>query len=338
MAARPALPTSCSDFALPPSTSSIGPGGPGDEFNPLQLRFRRPSLLAPPRAAFYSEGRMNSPLAGASFTIPSTHRHRSSTSVSVSGEESESDREKMWTDAPSSGSNTPSTPPIPGPSTSFVEKDKSTSSVDSDSSMKSTSSGSSAEKESESNKTIEPPRPSTPSRPAHPEPEAPQTSSPVKKLRRVSHTVSTDNDDHTYGTQGSSRLQIKMPRILTLLSESNPEENEVKSEAQFQKFVASFSNHPRTPRALLDRGRYPEEAGDEEPSQEDSPSDDEDEPGTAGPISYSYPASEPVNIPSRATPARSINGDDFGLSESPSSNAMDIDTVRFACRRYSQCY
>lgn len=129
-----------------------------------------------------------------------------------------------------------------------------------------------------------------------------------------------------------SCLQIKMPRIRTLLSESNPEENEVKSEAQFQKFVASFSNHPRTPRALLDRGRYPEEAGDEEPTQDDSPSDDdEDDPGTAGPLSYSYPASEPVNIPSRVTPAQSVNGDDFGLSESPSSNAMDIDTVSYTC-------
>lgn len=122
-----------------------------------------------------------------------------------------------------------------------------------------------------------------------------------------------------------------MPRILTLLSESNPEENEVKSEAQFQKFVASFSNHPRTPRALLDRGRYPEEAGgDDEFTREDSPSDDEDDPGTAGPFSYSNTGSEPVNIPSSTTPAHSVNGDDFGLSESPSNNAMDIDTVSFA--------
>ena len=121
-----------------------------------------------------------------------------------------------------------------------------------------------------------------------------------------------------------------MPRILTLLSESNPEENEVKSEAQFQKFVSSFSNHPRTPRALLDRGRYPEEAGDEDFTREDSPSDDEDDPGTAGPFSYPNIGSEPVNIPNSTTPAHSVNGDDFGLSESPSYNAMDIDTVSLA--------
>lgn len=121
-----------------------------------------------------------------------------------------------------------------------------------------------------------------------------------------------------------------MPRILTLLSESNPEENEVKSEAQFQKFVSSFSNHPRTPRALLDRGRYPEEAGEEEFTREDSPSDDEDDPGTAGPFSYPSIGSEPVNIPSSTTPAHSVNGDDLGLSESPSNNAMDIDTVSLA--------
>lgn len=117
-----------------------------------------------------------------------------------------------------------------------------------------------------------------------------------------------------------------MPRILSLREvESHPEDNEVKSEAQFQKLVASFSNHPRTPRALQDRGRYPEEAGEEDLPQEDSPSDDEDEPGTAGP--FSYAGTEPVNIPHSVTPAHSVNGDDFGLSESPSNNAMDIDTV-----------
>jgi hypothetical protein len=121
-----------------------------------------------------------------------------------------------------------------------------------------------------------------------------------------------------------------MPRILTLLAESKPEENEVKSEAQFQKFVASFSNHPRTPRTLLDRGRYPEEAGEDEPVREDvDSSDEEDDPATAAPLSSSHIGTEPIPIPmpKSVTPAYSINGDDFGLSESPSNNAMDIDTV-----------
>lgn len=121
-----------------------------------------------------------------------------------------------------------------------------------------------------------------------------------------------------------------MPRILSLLQESHPEESEVKSEAQFQRFVASFCefpNTPRTPRAPSDRGRYPEEANTDDPVREDTPSDDEDEdPGTAVPFSYVYgSSSEPIPIPKSVTPAHSVNGDDMGLSESPSY--MDIDTV-----------
>src|SRR6266478_412374 len=62
-------------------------------------------------------------------------------------------------------------------------------------------------------------------------------------------------------------LQIKFPRVLSLLSESRPEESELKSEAQFQRLLASYTGNPltpKTPRAPSDRGRYPEEAGDEE--------------------------------------------------------------------------
>jgi hypothetical protein len=169
MAARPPLPTSSSDFALPPSTSTVIPTPNSDEFNPLLLRFRRPSLLAPPRATYYSEGRINSPLAGSSFTIPSRHkyRHTSVGSVSMSGEESESDKEKMWTDSPpsvDSGSNTPAlTPSLSGPVNTFAQKDHSTSSVDSDTSMKS-GSDSSDRIETESEKTAGPQSPPTPSR------------------------------------------------------------------------------------------------------------------------------------------------------------------------------
>ncbi|GJE86185.1 hypothetical protein PsYK624_022650 [Phanerochaete sordida] len=304
MTARPPLPTSSSDFALPPATSAILPGPPGEEFNPLLLRFRRPSLLAPPRSTYYSDGRINSPLAAASFSTAHTHRHASTSSMSTSGDDSESDREKMWTDSPpftDSGSNTPSTPPVPGPSNTFAEKDQSSTSVDSDSSMKTTGE-SSHSIETESTSTIEP---TTPSRPSSELLQSPPRS---KKSRRVSHPV-------------------KMPRILTLLAESKPEENEVKSEAQFQKFVASFSTHPGTPRALQDRGRYPDEAGDDEPAREDpESSDDEGDPGTAAPFSFILPAAEPINIPKSVTPAHSVNGDDFGLSESPGTIAMDIDT------------
>lgn len=137
MALRPSLPTSSSDFALHPSTSSSSPSS-ADDFNPLLMRFRRPSLLAPPRATFYSEGRLNSPLAGSSFISPSSRRY---TASSTSGEESESDKEKMWTDSPPSGdsrSNTPLTPVLAGPSPSLIDKERSTASVHSGSSTKST--------------------------------------------------------------------------------------------------------------------------------------------------------------------------------------------------------
>ena len=125
-----------------------------------------------------------------------------------------------------------------------------------------------------------------------------------------------------------------MPRILTLVAESHALENEVKSEAQFQRFVASFSEHPtlpRTPRALTDRGRYPEDATLEEPSRDDSDSDDEAEPEEAQPAPFSQSHSEPLSISKSVTPAQSINGDDVGFYESPGQMAMDIDLV---CMRH----
>lgn len=107
---RPSLPTSSTDFALPPSSSSANVALPGslivsaDEANPLLLRFRRPSVLAP-KAAYFSETRLQSPLV-TSFTLPSRRRD------SLNGEESESDKDRMWTDSsPSSSSGNP-TPPL----------------------------------------------------------------------------------------------------------------------------------------------------------------------------------------------------------------------------------
>ncbi|KAJ3531079.1 hypothetical protein NM688_g7622 [Phlebia brevispora] len=164
MASRPSLPASSSDFALPPSSSALASSSHAalaEEFNPLILRFRRPSLLAPPRASFYSEGRLHSPLVS-SFTVPMTRRHTSST---VSGEESESDREKMSTDSPSpsvdSGATTPLTPSLPTNS-AFTHKDKSSTSVDSDTSMKSMSSDSSVPDADTSVSTARPRSPMTP--------------------------------------------------------------------------------------------------------------------------------------------------------------------------------
>ncbi|KAE9400549.1 hypothetical protein BT96DRAFT_819019 [Gymnopus androsaceus JB14] len=123
---------------------------------------------------------------------------------------------------------------------------------------------------------------------------------------------------------------VKQPRIINLLAESRPVENEVKSEAAFQRLVASGAELPIQPRTphISDRGRYPEEACDDEYQREDTPSDDEadDEPFT----SYASSMSEPITILRNRTPASSVNGDDLNtmsISESPSfSNmAMDVD-------------
>jgi hypothetical protein len=113
-ASRPSLPTSSTDFALPPSSSNLVTSSTSsslDDSNPLLQRFRRPSLLAP-KATYLSEGRSHSPLA-ASFTIHSSTRRRSNHNVIA--EEFESDRERMWLDSsPSSSSENP-TPPLGPP-------------------------------------------------------------------------------------------------------------------------------------------------------------------------------------------------------------------------------
>lgn len=122
--------------------------------------------------------------------------------------------------------------------------------------------------------------------------------------------------------------KLKSQRILRLLAESHPEENEVESEAAFQRFVASCSDlplAPRTPRAPSDRGRYPEEVGDEETQEEGSPSDDDDEDVDA--IFVLDPQSEQTAKP--CTPSHSVNGDDppMSLMGSPMVMAMDVDAV-----------
>ncbi|PPQ67178.1 hypothetical protein CVT25_005779 [Psilocybe cyanescens] len=104
---------------------------------------------------------------------------------------------------------------------------------------------------------------------------------------------------------------LKQPRILNLLAESRPDEIEIKSEAAFQKMVASVSElpaQPRTPRTLADRGRYPEEAGHDDSAREDTPSDDELELDD-GPFAFSTPSgTQPINIMKPRTPAGSVAG------------------------------
>ena len=119
----------------------------------------------------------------------------------------------------------------------------------------------------------------------------------------------------------------------------------MKSEAAFQRLLHSSSELPRTPRPLLDRGRYPEEAGnDDDVKREDSPSDDELE--LDEPFAFSIPNppthSQPINIIRHKTltpagsAAGSVNGDEMGMlmsvSETSSSfgtsSMMDVDMVR----------
>jgi hypothetical protein len=131
-------------------------------------------------------------------------------------------------------------------------------------------------------------------------------------------------------------LQLKLPRILNLVQESSrPDENEVKSEAQFQRLVASFSElpmQPRTPRVLSDRGRYPEEVSEERGAERcQTPSDDSDYEEADGiPFAFPQPTQEPITIRTR-TPAASVSGslcgDDMIFADSPGA-AMDVDAVR----------
>ena len=123
--------------------------------------------------------------------------------------------------------------------------------------------------------------------------------------------------------------------MLSLLSESRPEENELKSEAQFQRLVASVAGNPltpKTPRAPSDRGKYPEEAGDEEEIAAQSDDDDELCEGSV----FDYNATtEAINISRRGTPAQSINGDEmysWGPGSPVGSSYMDVDPVNLLPR------
>lgn len=127
-------------------------------------------------------------------------------------------------------------------------------------------------------------------------------------------------------------MQLKPPRLLDLAAESRPEENEMKSEAQFQRMLASYSGSPivlrqnKSSRSATNRGRYPEEADtDDDIPREDTPSDDDGAPEEDSTISNFVfkqlsGGSEPINIAKPMTPANSVLG-------TPEDYSMDIDTV-----------
>ncbi|KAF8807781.1 hypothetical protein BYT27DRAFT_6588785 [Phlegmacium glaucopus] len=159
---------------------------------------------------------------------------------------------------------------------------------------------------------------------------------PLTPPRRRS-SASMDSSDMPTIFNRRLSFPLKQPRILNLLAEARPEDAEVKSEAAFQRLVASCSElpaQPRTPRTFTDRGRYPEEAVREENTQEEPPSDDESDTED-GPFAFSaLSGTQPINIQKTHTPAGSIsgsfNGEDLNMSISEISSsfgaaAMDID-------------
>ncbi|KAI0699357.1 hypothetical protein C8T65DRAFT_742532 [Cerioporus squamosus] len=292
---RPSLPTSSSDFALPSSPSACLPPSASDDLSPFLLRLRRPSMLGPHGNQAAHDSRLHSPLVS-SFT-----RRGSS---SGTGEDSESDRDKMSTDSDSGNA----TPLMPGPQIDSQ----------SDTSMKTS-------------------RPHTPPRMAS----ASSSSSSNEDAapwrahhRKLSHSVRSflppfPSPRNTVIAPATMlmrvRKQVRVPRILALVSESHTQENEVRSEAQFQRMLASFSDsptNPRTPRGASDRGRYPEEAGRDEPQRDSTPSDDEEFDDS---VPFAYAESAVATKP--VTPAQSINGDELSMLESPLGVAMDVDMV-----------
>ncbi|KAG6333702.1 hypothetical protein ID866_5385 [Astraeus odoratus] len=214
---------------------------------------------------------------------------RSGRHRSINGEESESDRERMCTESsPSSSSGNP-TPPI-------IASTKETEATH-DESIQDTLS------------------PSTPPPNRNMDVLAPEPlySPAVVRSRRPTYPP-------------------KPARILNILAESTrPEEDEVKSEAAFQRLIASYSElptQPRTPRGPPNKGRYPEEAVEEEFQREDTPSDDDD----VDAIFAFDPLSEP-SMTKPCTPAQSVNGDDPATysTGSPMAVAMDVDAVCLMC-------
>ncbi|KAH7885977.1 hypothetical protein F5I97DRAFT_1809770 [Phlebopus sp. FC_14] len=202
---------------------------------------------------------------------------------SMNGEESESDRERMYTESSPSSSSGNPTPPIGLPSDTDGEEGSGEASRDAFA-------------------------PSTPPPSRNQSSLAPEPLySPAVVSRRPMYP-------------------LKPPRVLNLLAESRPEEDEVKSEAAFQRLIASCSGlpmQPRTPRAPSDRGRYPEEAGEEDLQREETPSDDDDDVEA---IFAFDPPSDPTTVKAR-THVHSTNGDDhlMSITGSPMVVAMDVD-------------
>ena len=306
---RPSLPASSSEFALPSSSSPLATSSvlTLDDPSFLLSKFRRPSSLSQ-KSVLLGEGRLHSPLAS-SFT-PYTHSRRRSrnASLSLTDDSYESDRERMNTDSPTSGTNSP-----------YLKANGSEEDIN----------PTTAKHIHSTTKTF----PLTPPR------RRSSTSMDMQESfglmassgKRISLPVGAlELQRHPGIRLRAAMLQLKAPRILSLLAETRPEEADVKSEAAFRRLITSCSDfplQPRTPRSATDRGRYPEEAGHEDSQEEDTPSDDEEADGADELFAFSASSgAEPISIQKPLTPGGSVSGDGMSTTEA-SFDAMEVDMV-----------
>ncbi|KAL5533962.1 hypothetical protein ACEPAG_422 [Sanghuangporus baumii] len=308
---RPSLSTSLSDFALSSSSSSNSALDDSmqskDDATPLQKRVRRPTTHS---LWLGLDQRVNSPLAN-TFTLPSPKsRKRKGRSSDGDGDSTGEDmaggfrdKDRMTTESSSPSSELDFTmPSLP------MRFD---------------------------NQRME----EAADRPKSSPMDISRSASPASALKPPADIRDTLGNSQSLPRRMSQ--PPKLARLLSLRAEAHPEELEVKHEAQVQRLLASFSGLPpglgSRSRSARNRGRYPEEAVDDEEFQrEETPSDDEDlEAGTLPAVfNYKVPiGSDPINITKPSTPVptptvlgtpEDARGGFRGISESP-GNIMDID-------------
>ncbi|KAH8119907.1 hypothetical protein DFH11DRAFT_15858 [Phellopilus nigrolimitatus] len=309
---RPSLPTSLSEFALPLSSSSSSTlcSLNSEQSSPqFQTKDDSAPLMKRMRrpTIHLLDSRMNSPLAG-SFTIPAPR--------SFKGKERSTEGENEATEVMEGD---------------FRDKDR----ITTDSSSPSSESDIQTPPLRLEHSRLDELNERSKSLPM----DISRSASPAAALKPSADIQDGPSHSMLFGKRVP--YPPKPARLISLRAEAHPEDSEVKSEAQFQRLLASFSGlppglgHGRSARAASDRGRYPEEAGgDDEFQREDTPSDDgEDEDETSSLTLFSNKGSngsDPINITKPSTPVPNIFGtpEDMGgfrnISESP-GYVMDVD-------------
>ncbi|EJD03672.1 uncharacterized protein FOMMEDRAFT_167014 [Fomitiporia mediterranea MF3/22] len=309
---RPSLSTSLSDFALSSSSSSPSvlddSNQSKDDATPLLKKVRRPTISS---WWLGLDQRVNSPLAN-TFTLPyPSSRKGKERSMDGDGEGEDMgggfrDKDRMTT-----GSSSPSS-----------ESDYSMRQIRFDNPR--------MEEVSE--------------RPKSSPMDISRSASPASALKPPADILDAPGPSHSLPLPRRLSAPPKPARLLSLRAEARPDEIEVKHEAQVQRLLASFSGLPpglgptRSARTASNRGRFPEEAGeDEEFQREDTPSDDGEVKDDVSSTIFNYKVpvgSDPINIAKPSTPVPSVLGTPEGsqgcfrgISESP---GMDIDVPMYA--------